>query len=123
MTVTTISDVDVINEIPTAPEAHKPARKRRMAREPGTTPARSLAIGRGIAAIPSSGSPPAPSKIETVIGLLSRDEGATLTKMIEATGWLPHTTRATLTKLRKKGHVIERAKCDDVTVWRIVGEV
>ncbi len=33
---------------------------------------------------------------------------ATLDALIEATGWLPHTTRAALTGLRKKGYVIER---------------
>ena len=32
---------------------------------------------------------------------------ATLTELTEATGWLPHSTRAVLTGLRKKGHVGE----------------
>jgi hypothetical protein len=36
-----------------------------------------------------------------------------------ATGWLPHTTRAALTGLRKKGHVIEKTKRDDATCYRI----
>lgn len=39
--------------------------------------------------------------------------------MVEATGWLPHTTRAALTGLRKKGHVITKTKRDDVTVYQI----
>ena len=40
--------------------------------------------------------------------MLSRERGATLDALTEATGWLPHTTRAALTRLRKKGYVIER---------------
>ncbi|HKX80142.1 MAG TPA: DUF3489 domain-containing protein [Novosphingobium sp.] len=40
--------------------------------------------------------------------------------MVDATGWLPHTTRAALTGLRKKGHVIEKSKRDDVTCYRVV---
>ena len=35
-------------------------------------------------------------------------------------GWLPHTTRAALTGLRKKGHAIERFRGDDETRYRIV---
>ncbi len=42
--------------------------------------------------------------------------------MIEATNWLPHTTRAALTGLRKKGHEIERSKRDDTTCYRIVAK-
>ena len=45
--------------------------------------------------------------------------GATLAELVEATGWLPHTTRAALTGFRKKGHVIERSKRSDVTCYRI----
>lgn len=64
-------------------------------------------------------SPRAGSKIETVLGLLRRDEGATLAAMAEATGWLPHTTRAALTGLRKKGHAITKATRDGATVYQI----
>ena len=54
---------------------------------------------------------PAPrdgSKISRVIGLLQRDSGATLNEVIAATGWLPHTSRAALTGLRKRGYAIAR---------------
>lgn len=44
----------------------------------------------------------AASKISAVLSLLQREEGATLEEMVAATGWLPHTTRAALTGLRKK---------------------
>ena len=46
------------------------------------------------------------SKIGLGLELLSRADGATIEQIVEATGWLTHTTRAALTGLRKKGHVI-----------------
>jgi hypothetical protein len=60
------------------------------------------------------------TKSGSVIILLQRGEGATLPELIAATGWLPHTTRAALTGLRKKGHAIERSKRDEATCYRIV---
>jgi hypothetical protein len=70
----------------------------------------------------AAAAPPAPrtSKIAGVLELLGRDEGATLTELITATGWLPHTTRAALTGLRKKGHVLARSKRDAATCYRLV---
>ena len=65
---------------------------------------------------------PAPSptsKSAAVIALLQRDTGATLPELIAATGWLPHTTRAALTGLRKKGHAIDKSKRDGATCYRI----
>ena len=52
--------------------------------------------------------PRAGSKQSRVIDLLSRDVGATIDDLTKATGWLPHTARAALTGLRKRGFVIER---------------
>ncbi|MCC2980808.1 DUF3489 domain-containing protein [Sphingomonas sp. IC4-52] len=63
------------------------------------------------------------TKAAKVIALLLRDGGATLNELIEATGWLPHTTRAALTGLRKKGHVLEKAKqSSGLTFYRIIAE-
>jgi hypothetical protein len=70
------------------------------------------------AAPPSSVSRPT-SKIAGVIALMRRAEGASLTEMVEQTGWLPHTTRAALTGLRKKGHAIVRGDRGGVTVYRL----
>ncbi|MEZ5736765.1 MAG: DUF3489 domain-containing protein [Novosphingobium sp.] len=67
-------------------------------------------------------SPRPGSKIGAVIALLHRGEGATLDEMVAATGWLPHTTRAALTGLRKKGHTIEKTKRGDVTCYQIAAE-
>lgn len=60
------------------------------------------------------------TKIALVCTLLRRDEGATLAELVEATGWLPHTARAALTGLKKKGTVIDKFKRGDVTCYRIV---
>ena len=59
------------------------------------------------------------SKKGQVLALLQREEGATLPEMVTATGWLPHTTRAALTGLRKAGHTIEKGKRDDITCYSI----
>lgn len=94
--------------------------KRRMAREP-----KAEGNERGAPAAAKSTKateakePRGPSKIGLVIALLQRSEGATLAEMVKATGWLPHTTRAALTGLKKKGHVIAKGKRDDVTCYHI----
>lgn len=62
---------------------------------------------------------PRATKSSIVIALLQRDGGVTLAELIEATSWLPHTTRAALTGLRKKGYIVERSKRDDRTCYSI----
>lgn len=62
---------------------------------------------------------PRETKIAKVIALLKRKDGATLDEIIGATGWLPHTTRAALTGLKKKGHTIECDKRGDAACYRI----
>ena len=61
-------------------------------------------------------SPVAPrsgTKIDDVVKMLSRPEGATIDAIVTATGWLPHTTRAALTGLRKHGYAIGRSLSGD----------
>lgn len=67
-------------------------------------------------------SPPPASKIGTVQLLLQRKEGATLDELVAATGWLPHTTRAALTGLRKKGHAVAKSKRGAATCYTIPAE-
>src|SRR4051794_32184281 len=50
--------------------------------------------------------PRAGSKQAVIVTMLSRKSGATLEALVEATGWLPHTTRAALTGLRKRGYTV-----------------
>lgn len=61
-----------------------------------------------------------PSKQDQLAALLVRDEGASLDQMVLATGWLPHTTRAALTGLKKKGYVISSNKIDGLRTYRAV---
>jgi hypothetical protein len=67
--------------------------------------------------------PPARTKTAEVLALLTRGEGATLAELVAATHWLPHTTRAALTGLRKKGHAIERGKRGDVSCYTLAVEI
>ncbi len=60
------------------------------------------------------------TKRDKLAALLLRDEGATLDQMIAATGWLPHTTRAALTGLKKRGYAIDSDKVDGVRIYRAV---
>ena len=55
-------------------------------------------------------SPRAGTKQALVVAMLSAKKGATLNALVEATGWLPPTTRAALTGLRKRGFAIERTR-------------
>ena len=59
------------------------------------------------------------TKQDSVLALLQRNGGATLAAIVEATGWLPHTTRAAMTGLRKKGHVVARIKVDGGTRYSV----
>ena len=92
--------------------------KRRMPRQ-ASNPAK--AAEGSVVDMPqqSQSSARAPSKIASVVALLERPEGATLAELVEATGWLPHTTRAALTRLKKKGHLIAKDKRGDVTCYHI----
>ena len=58
-------------------------------------------------------STPRATKQAQIIALLCRPAGATLGDLIGATGWLPHTTRAALTGLRKKGYTLEKSRGED----------
>jgi hypothetical protein len=58
---------------------------------------------RSIGAAPRTG-----SKQALIVDMLSKEQGVTIDALIKATGWLPHTTRAALTGLRKRGFTVER---------------
>lgn len=97
---------------PLMTEAKKP-RTRKYARQPAEKNESEAPCG------PAAASVKPQSKTDSVVALLSREEGATLDDMINVTGWLPHTTRASLTGLRKKGHDITSEKIDGVRTYRI----
>src|SRR4051812_13395492 len=77
-----------------------------------------IAKGRGPSHVPASQKPeagapadrPPQTKQALVLGLLQRKEGASLAELVEATDWLPHTTRAALTRLRQSRHELQKEK-------------
>nr|WP_087575376.1 DUF3489 domain-containing protein [Sphingomonas sp. CDS-1] len=75
------------------------------------------AVNETAAPSPAATQPPRQTKAAVVLAMLERDEGATLDELIAATNWLPHTMRAALTGLRKKGHAIDRSKRGDMTCY------
>jgi len=85
-------------------------------------PARARGKPKGKRSVPPSTrktTPRAGTKTELVIGLLSARKGATIEAIVTATGWLPHTTRAAFTGLRKRGYLIEKESGKEGTVYRI----
>lgn len=76
-----------------------------------------------LASMPPAAAPARITKSASVLALLERVEGATPAELIALTGWLPHTTRAALTGLRKKGHAIERSKRGDETCYCVVAAI
>lgn len=63
--------------------------------------------------------PRAPTKADRLVTMLRSPDGASIEEMSNNLGWLPHTLRAALTGLRKKGHAIVRGQQGSVTVYRI----
>ncbi len=60
------------------------------------------------------------TKQALVLGLLQRKQGASLAELVATTSWLPHTTRAALTRLRQGGHDLQKEKRDTgETAYRI----
>jgi hypothetical protein len=77
----------------------------------------------GEGAEPASSPQAAPkpmTKTALVLSLLQHPEGATLAQLVEATSWLPHTTRAALTGLKKKGHAVQRTSVDSESRYTVV---
>lgn len=97
---------------------------RRMAREPLSAATKNEASSQPTdpaKAAPAvlAGDAKPPTKTAVILGLLTRREGATLDQMIKATGWQPHTTRAALTGLKKKGFEVTSSKVDGVRTYRV----
>jgi hypothetical protein len=63
---------------------------------------------------------PAETKQALVVRMLQRDGGASIAELAAAMSWLPHTTRAALTRLRQSGHELAKDKRDTgETAYRI----
>jgi hypothetical protein len=76
----------------------------------------------GKRAAAAEGTPPPAkpaSKIDQVTALLCSPDGATLSELVAATGWQPHTTRAALTGLKKRGHALTSDKIAGVRRYHV----
>lgn len=83
-------------------------RSRKMAREPKPESTANKATETTADMVPIKRQ----TKVDLVLDLLARTEGATLNQLVAATGWLPHTTRAALTGVKKKGHTLSSEKVE-----------
>jgi len=55
-----------------------------------------------------------------LLALLTRPDGAPMSEMTKTTGWQPHSVRAALTGLRKRGHEIERSVETGASRYRVI---
>jgi hypothetical protein len=109
--------------IPAASKSPKGATKSAAAKSAAEAPASRT---RATAARDPAGGGHAPSgqlrtgsKQAIIVEMMMRPKGATLDDLIKATDWLPHTTRAALTGLRKRGYAVERTRGEDkITRYR-----
>ena len=106
----------MINTIENKPATKRP---RRMAREPKSAGAVEVPATK-LSSVVEPKPAKASSKSSLVLQMLQRSEGATIAQIVAATGWLPHTTRAALTGLKKKGHEITSDKVEgEERVYRV----
>ncbi len=71
---------------------------------------------------PENVTPPQPqrrTKQALLLELIGREGGATLEELTSVTEWLPHTTRAAITGLRKRGHDVQCKRVDGVSSYMI----
>lgn len=91
-------------------ERDSPARSRSDAADGGRRQKRSAEKRTGTVSTAIPESPRAGTKLSNVIALLGRQGGASLADLTDATGWLPHTARAALTGLRKRGYSVTKGR-------------
>ena len=70
---------------------------------------------------PPPSAPAKMSKSASVAKLLARPKGATVDEMMTATGWQPHSVRAFLSGLRKRGQVLIREERKDGRISYRIG--
>jgi hypothetical protein len=68
---------------------------------------------------PAQNQPQPLTKSATIITAMSGTAGATLGDICSTTGWQPHSARAFLSGLRKKGHNILKTSRDHATCYHI----
>ena len=91
-----------------------------MATKP--TPSKSRSAGKGTPA--GRRAPRRTTKRDRLVRLLKAKSGREIAALSRELGWLPHTTRAALTRLRQAGYAIEKLprRKNGGSRYRIAGE-
>lgn len=87
------------------------------------TPAGLAAIGiePSLPEVAATPSPQRPGgKLGILLAAVARPEGATLGDLTDASGWLPHTARAALTRLRQRGYDVRLADTGPRRAYHLV---
>ena len=101
------------------PNSRNHTQPRKSKRQPVKRPAASAAR-RGKSAQQTNAPVRAGTKQATLVDMTRTAAGATIAQMGAKTGWQPHSVRAALTGLRKRGFAITREKNDaGTTVYRL----
>ena len=80
--------------------------------EQGRARGRSVRCAERASALASPRAPRVGTKLAQAVEMLGATEGATIAELSEALDWLPHTTRAALTGLRKRGYALTLDRSD-----------
>jgi hypothetical protein len=81
-------------------------------------PEREVRPEENVAAAPAP-EPRLGGKLGRVLDAVGAEGGATLAELAGLTGWLPHTTRAALTRLRRRGYALERLRLNGRKAYRL----
>ena len=80
-----------------------------------TPPPATLPVTPAAAALPRPG-----GKLAMLLDAVARPDGATLADLTAASGWLPHTTRAAITRLRQRGYDVRLATMGTRKAYHLV---
>ncbi len=102
---------------------HSTQQKRRRPSKPKSRPTKdrtAATVRAGKPAVKPGTQVRAGTKQAALIAMMQKPRGATIARMGTKTGWQPHSVRAALTGLRKRGLAITRGKDDaGATIYRI----
>ena len=100
------------------PNTRNHARRRKSEHQPATRPVGSNA-GRGKSAQQTNAPVRAGTKQAALVDMMRTAAGATIAQMGAKMGWQPHSVRAAITGLRKRGYRVERQLEDGTSRYRI----
>jgi hypothetical protein len=94
------------------PKGHRPAPNRTPRSSPPPAPVARTAPPAVLDGAPTG-------KLGIIMTAVSSEAGATLAELSATTGWLPHTTRAALCRLRQRGFAVNLAESDGRKAYRL----